>query len=340
MGKSRAALKRKRGGFVSTVAQLGSGILSQLSQSSRSSKGSVRRRLLATAFRRKNASRTKQKRTIQIGKVINEGTGGQYSYFNGKPGKCYIPPHVEHALAPQVIQSASATQLKSAVGKQAVLTVLQLCQPSLATSFTGDKISRVLYESSRGDVTINNIFLSNCYLIIYDVMARRDLATSSNIYVPTSAWAQGGVDETATNSYTLLGSTPWQAECFNQFYKVCQVTNVVLAAGATHVHKVRLTPRREISASYAQYSNGTIADLCYFTVIEIHGSPANDTTTQTAVSVGVSGVNVVVDQEETLKLLQKQTPTITTNNSLATSFAVGEQVINMGGSIITTNAEG
>lgn len=301
------------------------------------------RRFHARAAAKQAARRrvkSSQKTQIATGRVYNEGTGGQYSYFNGKPGKSYLPAHVEHALAPQVIQNASATQLKSSVGKQAVLTVLQLCQPSLATSFIGDKISRVMYESSRGDVTINNIFLSNCYLIIYDVMARRDLATSSNIYVPTSAWAQGGVDETATNSYTLLGSTPWQAECFNQFYKVCQVTNVVLAAGATHVHKVRLTPKREISASYAQYSNGTIADLCYFTVIEIHGSPANDTTTQTSVSVGVAGVNVVVDQEETLKLLQKHTPTITTNNSLATSFAVGEQVINMGGSIITTNAEG
>lgn len=277
---------------------------------------------------------------IKQGVVVNEGTGGQYSMFTQKAGKTYLPPHVENALAPQVIQANGATQLKSAVGLQNVSTPLNLFYPAIATTYTGDKISRVLYDTARGDVTINNIYLSNCYVIIYDIFSRKDAASGSAISSPSAAWGQGDTDESNTPAITYLGSSPWQSEAFNQFYRVAQVTNIVLGAGATHVHKVRLSPKRVIPAAYAYYSGGMLKDLTYWCMVEIHGSPANDTTTQTQVSVGVSGINIVNDQEHVIKQLLKSTPTITTNNGLLGSFTVGEQVVNTGGSTVVAQAEG
>jgi len=282
---------------------------------------------------------TTSKKSIPEGRVMNEGTGGQYSMFVMNRGKSYLPRHVENALPPQVVQSNSATQYKSTVGLQVIASPLGLFQPTIATSFTGDKTSNVLYYKASGDVTLNNIYLSNCYVIIYDVVARKDIGSSA-LATPTLTWAQGNTDESAGSAQTFLGSTPWQSEVFNQYYEVKQVTNVVLGAGATHVHKVRLKPNRLINASYAQYSNQAFRGVTYFTMIEFHGSPANDTTTQTQVSVGVGGLNVIIDAEHTLKVIQKQTPTITTNNNLLSSFTIGEQVVNIGGSTIVAQAEG
>lgn len=290
---------------------------------------------------KRDGSKTGVKTTsgIRTGEVMNEGTGGQCSYFNGKSGKSYLPPHVENALPPQSLQSNGAVQLKSTVGKQAVAAVLTLNSPSLATSYTGDKITRVLYEKASGDITLNNIYLSNCYVIIYDIMARKDVSVSA-IAGPDSAWTQGSTDEGLSTYPTLLGATPWGTELFNQFYEVKQVTNVVLGAGATHVHKVRLHPNRIISAAYSQYTQFGIKDLTYWCMVEFHGSPANDTTTQTQVGIGVGGLNIVSDAEVTLKQLQNAKPTISINNTLITAFTVAEQVVNLGGSTIVPQAEG
>lgn len=283
---------------------------------------------------------TKRLMGIRQGTVYNEGIGGQYSMFTGPKGESYLPKHVEDALPPQVLQGNNSTQLLSGIGKQATIVALNLLTPTPALTFTGDKITSVIYEKATGDVTLNNIFLSNCYLIIYDIMCRKDVSNST-IGDPGSAWSQGATDTTgSSNSPTYLGSTPWQVEVFNQYYKVCQVTNVVLAAGGTHVHKVRLNPKKIISSAYAQYTQYGFKDVSYYCMIEIHGSPANDVTTQTQVSIGKAGLNIIQDKEETLKQLQNAKPTITTSNNLITSFTVGEQVVNIGGSTIVPQAEG
>jgi hypothetical protein len=272
--------------------------------------------------------------------VYNEGIGGQYSTFNYSRGRSYLPKHVENALAPQVFIANAGLQLKSGIGLQNVTVALELNAPAIANLATSsDKISRVLYKRATGDVTFTNIFLSNAYVIIYDVIARKDIALNL-IGDPATAWAQSDTDTSASLAYKALGSTPWQSELFNEFYKVAQVTNVVLAAGATHVHKIRLNPNRIVSDAYATYCPFALKDVTYWTVVEIHGSPANDTTTQTQVSVGVGGVNMVIDAEHTLKILQKQTPVISVSSGLPITFTVGEQVLNMGGSTIVPQAEG
>jgi len=276
---------------------------------------------------------------IPQGRVMNEGTGGQYSMFFKGGRKCFLPKHVEDALPPLAVVTNGAVQLKSAIGKQAIYSTEGLFLPTTATTYTGDKITRVLYKSASQDITLNNIYLSNAYVIIYDIFARKDVANST-ISKPDIAWIQGGTDESTANSYSFLGSTPWQVEVFNQFYRVEQVTNVVLGAGATHVHKVRIKPEAIVSSAYAQYSPYAFKDVTYFCMIEVHGSPANDTVTQTQVGIGAGGLNIVVDREETLKQLQRATPTLNVTNSLITAFTTAEQVVNLGGSTITTNAEG
>lgn len=299
-------------------------------------RGSVR---APVSLKRKIGSLTKNTSSIKHGKVLNEGTGGQCSYFSLPRGKSYLPKHVENALPPRVFQGNVGLQLKSGVGFQNAGAMISALVPGDVTALTGDKMSRALLHKFTGDVTMNNIMLSNCYIIIYDIVARKDIALSA-VRNPLVTWSQGGSDEGTATAYTYLGSTPWQSEAFNQYYDVKQVTNIVLAAGGTHVHKTRLEPNRLISSSYATYTPYGFKDLSYFCVVEVHGAPANDTVTQTQVSIGAAALNIIVDVETTLKQIQNQTPTITTNNTLVFPFTVAEQVLNLGGSTVVPNAEG
>lgn len=281
-------------------------------------------------------TRTKQ---IKKGKVLNEGTGGQCSYFYGPVGKSYLPDHVLNALPPYVVQQAAPGQYISAVGQQNIYTSNQLFTPSQATTATGNKISRIVFVKGTADTTINNIYLSNVYVKIYDIMARKDVS-SSLLLNPSTAWYQGDLDTSSSGAYLRLGATPFQTELFNQFYEVKQVTDVVLAAGGTHVHHALLHPNKIISAAHAQYAPYAFQRLSYFTMVELHGSPANDTGTQSQVSIGVGGLNVISDSEVHIKQLLNATPSITVLNALPSSFTTAEQVVNMGGSIIQAQAEG
>lgn len=282
---------------------------------------------------------TKSTSNIHTGKVMNEGTGGQYSSFTGKKGKSYLPSHVENALAPKVTVGSFASQIKSTVGTQQVAVPLTLFYPNIAQNFAADKLSRVIYDKATGDITLNNIFLSNAYVIIYDCFARKDISLTT-ISTPLNGWAQGASDESASVEYAQLGATPFQSELFNQYFKVAQVTNVVLCAGGTHVHKVRLNPKQIVSNAYATYTPYGFKDLTYYCMVEVHGSPANDVTTQTQVSVGIGGLNVIADYEQTYKLLESKKPEIIQGPTLLTAFTNGEQVLNLGGSTIVPQAEG
>lgn len=273
------------------------------------------------------------------GVVYNQGTGGQYSSFTMKPGKDYLPRHVTDTVAPLHYQTNTASQLKSIVGAQNASVPISVFYPDSVT--TADAISRIMCYSATADVTMNNIYLSNAYVIIYDIVCRNDCAVNAN-NGPLAAWQQGDADEggSASTTFIKLGTQPWESEIFNQYFEIKQVTRVVLAAGGTHVHKISMKPKKVVSQARATYSGKGIRGLTYFCMVEVHGAPANDTTTQTSVSIGVAGLNIVVDKLEIYKKLAVQTPTLTLNNTLPASFAVAEQVVNMGGSTITTNAEG
>lgn len=277
---------------------------------------------------------------IRNGVVCPDGAGGQWSQFVIPASPCYLPKHVENALPPLAIQINGAGQLKSGIGLQNVVSAFSLFSPASATTYTGDKITRVLYNKATASLTLNNIYLSNAYIRIYDIVARKDIGASSPVGNPVAAWEQGDTDESVSNQYTYLGAEPWSAEVFNQYYSVKQITKVVLGAGQTHVHSIRMEPNKVISSAYATYTPAAFKDITYFCMVEIHGSPANDTVTQSQVTVGYGGVNYVWDQEVTLKQLMKATPSISGTNSLPIAFSNGEQVVNIGGTTITTNLEG
>lgn len=87
-----------------------------------------------------------------------------------------------------------------------------------------------------------------------------------------------------------------------------------------------------------QYLNG-LKDVTYGCLVVLSGQPDHDSTTKTAVTLGSGGLDVVLQSEHTFKYLEAKSANIVRTNNLATSFAVSEAAILVGGTTTGTNAE-
>lgn len=287
-------------------------------------------------------SRTALATGIRRGKIVAEGTGGQYSSFTlVKPN--YLEKTVNHTLAPVKSVFNGSSQILSAVGKQQAGAVLSLFDHADVTACYGDIIggtlARINLQKATASVMLSNIFLSNVTIDIYDVIARKDLVTAATA-TGVMAWASGDTDEGTANEYLKLGSTPFQTELFNQYYRVAQVTRVILGSGQMHRHHVNIDPHKLMTYSYLNNCTYGFRELTYETILVVRGAPANDTVVQTQVTVGAGGVNVVYEKEYTTVQLANNNALVRDHSTLATAFTTAEQVVDLGGTTITTNAEG
>lgn len=280
---------------------------------------------------------------MRKGRIVAEGTGGQYSSFHYRK-KNWLEKSIDKSIAPTKVEFANAGQILSGIGKQNIQVVgTAFLQSEIATIyadiFSSTKNDRFLLKKCQLRTVFSNIFLSNVTVDIYDIIARKDVGSSS-ISDPVVAWAQGDIDSGATSGYTQVGATPYQTEVFNQYFKVMQTTRVVLGAGQQHAHHVDLEPHRLMSWPYWNYTGYGFKDLTYYCVVVLHGAPANDTMTQTQVTVGQGGLNFIFEKEYTASVVYYPTAQVKTHNSLLTAFSNAEQTVNVGGSTIVTDAEG
>lgn len=281
--------------------------------------------------------------SMKKGIIVAEGTGGQYSKFSLKNTN-FLEKSVDKTIAPFKSVWNNAGQLKSTVGLQTYGKVLTLWDGTDVTQIDTDingasTASRFVLESGTAEVMFSNIYLSNVTVDIYDVIARKDISGAA-VADTTTAWTNGATAESAAGEGTKLGSTPFQSEYFNQYWKVMQKTHIVLGAGQMHKHCVDIDAHKLMSYAYTQNTAYGYKDLTYNCLVVISGAPANDSTTQTSVSLGAGGINYVYGKEYHSKMLYLNFAKIVDHSSLATTFAVGEQVVNVGGSTIVANAEG
>lgn len=288
--------------------------------------------------------KTKAPRHISHAPPREMGTGGSVSTYSFGYRKPFLGKAITSALAPYQYKSNSAQQLLSGIGKQASTVAVygfnQTETAILAGKFViGGAPNRVLLQSCHTETMMTNNYLSNCFVEIYDCVAIKDLPTT-NEGSPTSAWAQGLTDEGDANGATIIGSTPWSSERFNQFWRVKNLTRVTLGQGATHKHCTSWTPNRLLSSEYINPVGFGYANLTTATFIVIHGQPDQDTTTTTQVRLGVAGLNIVAGTEYAFKFPANNTTIAYTNNTLATTFTVSENLIDVGSGAAVVNITG
>lgn len=266
------------------------------------------------------------------------GSGGSVSEYLGKIRKAPYPASINKAIGKQTLTRGAPQQIVSTIGKQNAALVMEAGgQADFNQLTTSTKVFRYVMETIRGETRFVNAELSNVSITIYDCIAKRDIANSS-VDDPMAAWIRGNTDQSLATNYQTIGSTPWQVEAFNTYYTVAKKTELVLGGGEMHTHAIHLKPNLKITGAYAGYTT-TFKDATYFQIVVVKGQPANDTVTQTQVSVGRSAVNIENHFEIDYRQLANAQDVIMSTSSYPTSFTVAEQVVNTGGSTITTNTE-
>ena len=136
---------------------------------------------------------------------------------------------------------------------QGVQPDLMSINSAINTQNGGNVTRKFLLESVSGEVMLQNQCNMNFRVILYDIIARRniDSQTSLNwgVWAPTYAWQLGEQDEgSAALNATIIGSTPFQASLFTTYFKVLKATHQLMAPGQTHVRALCHVPTEQSSS--------------------------------------------------------------------------------------------
>lgn len=269
------------------------------------------------------------------------GQGGTFSKFFY--GKRKIPKgyrSIIKGLAKNYQTYNGTARYTAAVGVQDIQNPLsmfgQADVQALLTNFAVSyKDSRALLMSCSAELMITNQDVGNARITLYDVVCRRDCNYTNNSS-PSNAWLHSYADQGATNT-VYIGATPFSAELFTQFYKVVKITHIVLGQGQCHTHRVHYAPNKVIDGEYVQYDGYGFKGLTCFTMLVDHGMPYNDSTTKTSVSTGNTALDVVWRKQYKYTYLTDNSNNYYVTNSLPASFAVNEDVMNIGSGTVVVD---
>lgn len=229
-------------------------------------------------------------------KGMKKATASNFSYVNGS--QRITTPSAQQAAA-VVSQTFSATDLAL------------LFQSTNATC-------RTLVES----VTENNLYRNqsnnDCFLVIYDVVARRDLSSTTGDYSPTSAWYNGAPDTGMSAAATgYPGATPFAVPRFTQYFDVKKVSHIILPAGGCHNHRIHYEPNRLISREVIADNNQNVKGLTMYSMAVIYGAPDNN-----LLGTTVTSGSAAVDFVQTKQYKWTYMSDAVTNNNYTNSLAV------------------
>lgn len=265
------------------------------------------------------------KRTRE-GREFEEG-GNSLSKCHYGSKTSYVPKSILDTVAKQVSVQNGAGQSESTVGLQAAVSFNYAAAPVLLV-FLGSANEKLIMHSIKAEVSWVNSSSSNSTFVIYDIIARKDTG-AANASTPVNAWASG-IDSAggSATDYQVIGSVPTESTTFNQFYKVVQRTRVSMGPGQMHRHEVSYNPNKLLAGLYLTNVAYNVAGLTMYTLIVHHGMPAHDSTTKTDVRVDISAMDYVQKISYEWRQVEDATTTWSKSNTLATSFAVGEEFVN------------
>jgi len=164
---------------------------------------------IVNKFKKKKPVSVHQNAKLQ---VPGHGAGGTFtSVYMKKPLTKWLQG-MKKATASNFSYVNNSLRLTTGSAAQAYTTVSQTFNATdLALLFQStNSTCRTLIES----VTENNLYRNqsnnDCFLVIYDVVARRDFSSSTADYTPTTAWYYGATDTGMTSAATQYpGATPF-----------------------------------------------------------------------------------------------------------------------------------
>jgi len=267
-------------------------------------------------YKSKKKSSVHQNAKLQ---VPGHGAGGTFtSVYMKKPLTNWLKG-MKKATASNFSYVNTSLRMSTGPSLQAYYTVSQTFNAAdLALLFQStNNTCRTLIES----VTENNLYRNqsnnDCFLVIYDVIARRDMSSATSDYVPNLAWYNGAPDTGMTSAATgYPGATPFAVPRFTQYFDVKKVSHIILPAGGCHNHRIHYEPNRMISREVINENNQNVKGLTMYSLAVIYGAPDNNLTGST-----VTSGSAAVDFVQTKQYKWTYMTDAVTNNNYTNSLA-------------------
>jgi len=192
---------------------------------------------------------------------------------------------------------------------------------------------RIMIRSIMAKAMITNQESANCYATLYDIVPKRDGNTT--VPDPLTLIQAGYADNNggAATNYTVPGTTPWSNPRFTEFFTIKNITPIVIGPGSTHSHNVHYAPNKLISHELDNFITGGIKGVSMYTLIQFHGSPVNDITTKTQVSLSSIALDYVLMEEYKFAYTAQNYAAASIVNSLPLAFTTAGNVMEDDGNI-------
>lgn len=269
--------------------------------------------------------------------INGHGAGGTFSAYNMRRRKSRWISNLVKNTASNFTYKNSALRLTSSVGQQQLSLVATTYDatdlPSMFT--TTNKTCKTLIESCTENTIYRNQQKNDCYLTLYDMVARRDAGSNTTDYNPINAWYDGLPDTGASSLMAYqVGATPFHCPRFTQFFKVTKVTHIILPAGGTHEHRVHYEPNRVLNQETIQI-NQNLRNLTHYTIAVFYGSPENDAINTSQVSIGPVALDVIQTKQYKWTYIADVTTTNSYTQNLPLAFTnFGEILQDESGTIV------
>lgn len=263
--------------------------------------------------------------------------GDSRSYFKlKKPLKSKIG---KLELTPGLIINNSSFRIEAQTGFQnSAILATYYTDVDVNQHFTLSDTSasaKVFLQSVHGEALITNQCNVNARITIYDVLARRD--ANAGATDPQYAFANGFADNTGglAANYSVPGASPYDNPRFVEYFKILRKTPVILSPGAVHSHEVHYAPNQMFSHEITSYTlSSAIGGLTLYTFMVFHGSPINDKTTQTQVSLAHQALDVVQKEAYRYKYCSVGHGVASITQTIPTSFTVAGNVMEDDGNVL------
>lgn len=206
--------------------------------------------------------------------------------------------------------------------------------------FVASNNSKIVFRSCNWEVMLSNPTTALQRVNIYDIAVRRSHGTASAdpaavLKNSFSDFNKNGGTQ-VNSAYKQIGLTPFQNPAFTTIFKVLKQTPLLMQGGQVHSHKCKWIPNKwmdkeEYTWTANTATNGVFRDFTVFTMIECYGTPENDSTTKTQVSLGEGRINFSVVKSYDYVVVDRSAAEIDFTQSLPTAFTVGAQIAEIAG---------
>lgn len=259
------------------------------------------------------------------GNQIPTGGGDSRSFFSiYKPKKSNIS---KLELTKSIVVNNSFQRVEAPIGQQNYAIIGDYYTDGdinlQFTAVSGAVSSKLVLKRVRGESLITNQENVNARITLMDVMARRDGAVLAPN--PGEAFRLGFADNSTgtVTDYQVPGTNVYGNPRFLEYFKVLKTTEVILSPGAVHSHVVNYVPNKLFSHEVTSFTTPTsVANLTLYTFIVFHGSPINDITTQTTVSLSHIALDIVQKEQYEFQYAHLSSAVADINQTLPQVFLV------------------